>query len=150
MEILETVVATSPDDMVTRNINGLSALGCLIDLDDFGTGHASISSIRRFAIQRLKIDRSFVSDLETNSEAAAIVRAVVGLGRSLGIDTTAEGVETKDQLTYLRIEGCSEAQGFYYSKPRPQDEIPWLLKQDIGVLAEADAAEQAAETPTSE
>ncbi|MCP5081453.1 MAG: EAL domain-containing protein [Alphaproteobacteria bacterium] len=137
LEITETVLLKNTNETM-EVLYRLKGLGVRIAMDDFGTGYSSLGNLRSFPFDKIKIDRSFVSDLETNSEAAAIVRAVVGLGRSLGIDTTAEGVETKDQLTYLRIEGCSEAQGFYYSRPRPQDEIPWLLEQDIKSLAEGE------------
>ncbi|MEM1197693.1 MAG: EAL domain-containing protein [Pseudomonadota bacterium] len=137
LEITETVLLKNTNETM-EVLYRLKGLGVRIAMDDFGTGYSSLGNLRSFPFDKIKIDRSFVSDLETNSEAAAIVRAVVGLGRSLGIDTTAEGVETKDQLTYLRIEGCSEAQGFYYSRPRPQDEIPWLLEQDIKTLSEGE------------
>ena len=101
----------------------LKGLGVRIAMDDFGTGYSSLGNLRSFPFDKIKIDRSFVSDLETNSEAAAIVRAVVGLGRSLGIDTTAEGVETRNQANLLRQEGCDEIQGYLISKPIAADKI---------------------------
>ncbi len=127
LEITETVLMQNTAETMDT-LYRLKGLGVRIAMDDFGTGYSSLGNLRSFPFDKIKIDRSFVSDLESNAEAAAIVSAVVGLGKSLGIDTTAEGVETRDQLVYLRIEGCSEAQGFYYSKPRPGHEVDELLK----------------------
>ena len=84
-----------------------------IAMDDFGTGYSSLSYLQKFPFDKIKIDRSFVGALETRSEADAIVRAVVGLGRSLGMGTCAEGVETAEQLAFLKAEGCDEVQGYY-------------------------------------
>jgi EAL domain-containing protein (putative c-di-GMP-specific phosphodiesterase class I) len=97
-------------------------------MDDFGTGYSSLSNLRSFPFDKIKIDRSFVHDLESRSDAAAIVHAVLGLGKSLGMLTCAEGVETQEQLAYLREEGCNEVQGYYYSKPKPASEIAQMLK----------------------
>ncbi len=126
LEITESVLMRNTAETM-ETLHRLKGLGVRIAMDDFGTGYSSLGNLRSFPFDKIKIDRSFVSELETNPEAAAIVRAVVGLGRSLGIDTTAEGVETRDQLVYLRIEGCSEIQGFYYSQPRPEGEVSKLL-----------------------
>ena len=91
-----------------------------IALDDFGTGYSSLSTLRKFPFDKIKIDRSFVSDLSgANVDAVAIVRSVAQLGVSLGIATTAEGVETKDQLDHVRAEGCTEMQGYYICHPSP-------------------------------
>jgi diguanylate cyclase (GGDEF)-like protein len=127
VEILETVVATSPDDVVARNINGLAALGCAIDLDDFGTGHASISSIRRFSINRLKIDRSFVMKVDRDPEQQRMVSAILLMADQLGLDTLAEGVETAGEHTMLAQLGCRHVQGFGISRPMPFDKtIEWV------------------------
>lgn len=127
VEILETVVATSPDDTVARNINGLSSLGCMIDLDDFGTGHASISSIRRFAIQRLKIDRSFVMKVDQDQEQQRMVSAILLMAERLNLDTLAEGVETSGEHTMLAQLGCGHVQGFGIGRPMPFDNTsPWI------------------------
>jgi EAL domain-containing protein (putative c-di-GMP-specific phosphodiesterase class I) len=100
-------------------------------MDDFGTGYSSLSYLRSFPFDKIKIDRSFVKDLAKRSDCLAIVRAISGLGRSLNITTTAEGVETKDQLDWLRAEGCNEVQGFLFSAARPAGEIEKLLS-DFG------------------
>lgn len=127
VEILENVVAGSPDDTVTRNINALAALGCFVDLDDFGTGHASISSIRRFAIKRLKIDRSFVMKVDQDLEQQRMVSAILLMAERLGLDTLAEGVETAGENAILAQLGCHHVQGFGISRPLPFDKtISWI------------------------
>ncbi len=127
IEVLETVVAGTEDDVVTRNINGLSRLGCLIDLDDFGTGSASIASIRRFAISRLKIDRSFVTRLDQDAEQRRVVAAIVTMAEQLDLDTVAEGVETVGEHTTLAQLGCGHVQGFGIARPMPYDQtLDWI------------------------
>jgi EAL domain-containing protein (putative c-di-GMP-specific phosphodiesterase class I) len=96
-------------------------------MDDFGTGYSSLSYLRSFPFDKIKIDRSFVRDIADRPDSVAIVRAISGLGRSLNISTTAEGVETMDQLDWLRAEGCTEVQGFLFSAARPASEIEALL-----------------------
>jgi diguanylate cyclase (GGDEF)-like protein len=127
VEILETVVASTPEDTVTRNIRRLSELGCLIDLDDFGTGHASISSIRRFAVQRLKIDRSFVRKVDCDPEQQRMVNAIQLMAEQLNIDTLAEGVETSAEHAMLAQLGCGHVQGFGIARPMPIDKtLAWI------------------------
>jgi diguanylate cyclase (GGDEF)-like protein/PAS domain S-box-containing protein len=108
-------------------LHQLRELGVSISMDDFGTGYSSLSYLRSFPFDKIKIDRSFVKDLAERSDCVAIVRAISGLGRSLNITTTAEGVETVDQLDWLRAEGCNEVQGFLFSAARPAAEIEALL-----------------------
>jgi diguanylate cyclase (GGDEF)-like protein/PAS domain S-box-containing protein len=108
-------------------LHQLRELGVSISMDDFGTGYSSLSYLRSFPFDKIKIDRSFVKDLAERSDCVAIVRAISGLGRSLNITTTAEGVETIDQLYWLRAEGCNEVQGFLFSAARPAAEIEQLL-----------------------
>jgi len=98
-------------------------------MDDFGTGYSSLGNLRSFPFDKLKIDRSFIGDLESNPDSIAIVKAVLGLGRSLGMATCAEGVENEEQLRRLRGEGCDEAQGFYYSTPKPIEGTRELLRR---------------------
>jgi EAL domain-containing protein (putative c-di-GMP-specific phosphodiesterase class I) len=114
------------DNLAT--LRSLKSLGIRISMDDFGTGYSCLGSLRSFPFDKIKIDRSFVSDLHQNSDSAAIIHAVLGLGHSLGMAICAEGVESKEQLAFLRSEGCSEVQGFFYSKPRPADEIARMLE----------------------
>jgi EAL domain-containing protein (putative c-di-GMP-specific phosphodiesterase class I) len=98
-------------------------------MDDFGTGYSSLSYLRSFPFDKIKIDRSFISELGKNNDCMAIIRAIMRLGSSLGMITTAEGVETEQQLEILRAEGCMQVQGFLYSKAVPAAEIPSLLQR---------------------
>lgn len=113
---------------VTRTLAALRAQGVRLVLDDFGTGFASLSQLSRFRFDKLKIDRSFVNGADSSSEHSAIVRAVAALGTSLGIPTTAEGVETVMQLSRVREEGCTSVQGYYFSKPVPGAQVAALLE----------------------
>lgn len=127
IEVLETVVATSPDDTVTRNINGLAKLGCQIDLDDFGTGHASIASLRRFAVSRIKVDRSFVMKVDRDPDQQRMVAAILTLAERLGLETLAEGVETLGEHAMLAQLGCGHVQGFGIARPMPLDQTgEWI------------------------
>ena len=126
LEVTESLLM-GDDAMVLATLHELRALGVRIAMDDFGTGYSSLSYLRRFPFDKIKIDQSFVRGLCEQDDCAAIVRAVVGLGRSLGMAVNAEGVETREQLAALRAEGCGEVQGYLFSKPRPGSEIPALL-----------------------
>ena len=108
-------------------LKAVRQLGVRVSLDDFGTGYASLSQLRRFPLDKLKIDQSFVHDLGSSDEATAVVRAIAALGRSLGITTIAEGVETEDQRDRVRLDGCTEIQGHFLSKPVPACEIPGVI-----------------------
>ena len=134
VEILETVVATSPDDTVVRNISGLAALGCLIDLDDFGTGHASISSIRRFEVQRLKIDRSFIMKVDRDADQQRMVSAILLMAERLGLDTLAEGVETAGEHAMLAQLGCGHVQGYGIARPMPPDQTEGWVRTHLAKL----------------
>jgi len=127
-EITETVLLQDTDHTV-ETLNQLRDLGVHIAMDDFGTGYSSLGYLRKFAFDKIKIDRSFVSEIGHDDESSAIVRAVTNLGASLGMSTIAEGVETEEQLQSLRREGCIEAQGFLISKPRPADELAALIRE---------------------
>jgi diguanylate cyclase (GGDEF)-like protein/PAS domain S-box-containing protein len=108
-------------------LHQLRELGIKIAMDDFGTGYSSLGYLRSFPFDKIKIDQSFIRDLPTKGDSVAIVRAVVGLSSSLGITTTAEGVETKEQLASLTSEGCNEFQGFFFSPPRPAADVERIL-----------------------
>ncbi|MBS0441191.1 MAG: EAL domain-containing protein [Proteobacteria bacterium] len=105
----------------------LGELGVRISMDDFGTGYSSLGYLRSFPFDKIKIDRSFIRDLPASESSVAIVRAVCGLARSFGASTTAEGVETDEQFTQVRVEGCNEVQGYIVSKPLPASEVQALL-----------------------
>jgi EAL domain-containing protein (putative c-di-GMP-specific phosphodiesterase class I) len=96
----------------------LKALGVRIAMDDFGTGYSSLSYLQSFPFDKIKIDQAFISNVERNAQSAAIVRAVIGLGRGLDMPVVAEGVETEDQLAFLRREACDEIQGYLIGRPR--------------------------------
>jgi diguanylate cyclase (GGDEF)-like protein len=112
---------------VISTLRELRALGVRLVLDDFGTGYASLSQLARFHFDKIKIDRSFISAPDTTADHAAIVRAIAALGTSLGVPTTAEGVETAAQLEQVRADGCTSVQGYFYSRPVPATELPALL-----------------------
>lgn len=129
LEITEGVLMQ--DDLATTDmLRQLKALGVRIALDDFGTGYSSLSYLRSFPFDNIKIDRSFVADIETRVDAAAIVRAIANLGTSLGMTTTAEGIETQAQLDRLRAEGCTQVQGFLLSRPINAIQFQALLNSE--------------------
>ncbi|MDD1610617.1 MAG: bifunctional diguanylate cyclase/phosphodiesterase [Methylococcaceae bacterium] len=109
-------------------LNRLHQLGITLSIDDFGTGYSSLSYLKRFKINKLKIDRSFVQDLSSNPEDEAIVTAIINMAKSLGFKTIAEGVETQEQLNFLREKKCDEIQGYYFSKPVPAEAFANLLR----------------------
>lgn len=117
LEVTETVLLPASGDAPTQ-LAAIRALGCHIAMDDFGTGYSSLTQLRSFPFDRLKVDRSFIRDLPESAQSLAILRSVVGLGRSLGIAVTAEGVETPEQMRLLILEGCNSAQGYLIGKPQ--------------------------------
>jgi diguanylate cyclase (GGDEF)-like protein len=128
LEITESILLAETEANLAT-LHRLRELGISISLDDFGTGYSSLSYLRSFPFDKIKIDRSFVKDLASRPDCVAIVRAISGLGRSLNITTTAEGVETRDQLDWLRAEGCNEVQGFLFSAAKPASEVAQLLSK---------------------
>lgn len=130
LEITESVLLFN-NESTLQTLHQLRALGVRISMDDFGTGYSSLSYLRSFPFDKIKIDRSFVHDVTSTQDSMAIIRAVTGLGNSLGMTTTGEGVETAEELEYLRKEGCTEAQGFLFSKPRPASEIRHMLEKQM-------------------
>jgi diguanylate cyclase (GGDEF)-like protein len=140
LEITETVMLNDTDTTVAT-LNQLRNLGVRIAMDDFGTGYSSLSYLRRFPFDRIKIDQSFVRDMPSKPDCSAIVRAVASLGRELGMATTAEGVETWEQLDLLVSAGCSEIQGYLFSPAVTGDAVA-----DIRVSI-ADMLQQSAESP---
>ena len=129
-------MAGAPDDTITRNINGLSQLGCRIDLDDFGTGHASIASIRRFSVSRIKIDRSFVIKADRDPEQQRMISAILTMAERLEVETLAEGVESVGEHALLAQLGCTHVQGFGIGKPMPFDQtLDWIASHNTKLQA---------------
>ena len=127
VEILESVVAEADNDTIVQTIGALSAMGCGVDLDDFGTGHASITSIRRFAVNRIKIDRSFVTHVDSDANQQKMVAAILSMAERLGLSTLAEGVETLAEHSMLSQLGCGHVQGYAIARPMPfEDTVGWL------------------------
>jgi EAL domain-containing protein (putative c-di-GMP-specific phosphodiesterase class I) len=127
LEITETVLMQNTETTL-RTLHQLRALGIRIAMDDFGTGYSSLSYLRSFPFDKIKIDRCFINGLGDSPGSAAIVRAVADLADSLSMTTTAEGVETRAQLDHVRELGCTDVQGYFYSRPVP---IRDLLKLEM-------------------
>jgi diguanylate cyclase (GGDEF)-like protein len=134
VEITESVLLEETEGNIVI-LRRLREAGVRIALDDFGTGYSSMNYLRKFPFSRLKIDRSFIRDISESPESLAIVRAIIGLGASLGIDTTAEGVETALQLEMLRSEHCGELQGYLFSPPVPGDDARAIIDAYFGKSA---------------
>jgi diguanylate cyclase (GGDEF)-like protein len=134
LELTESLIMHNPEYSISA-LNNLKSLGIGLAVDDFGTGFSSLSYLKRFAIDRLKIDQSFVHDLASDIDSSVIAGAVIHLGHSMGLKVVAEGVETPAQLEFLRGQHCDEIQGYYFSKPLPADEVERVLAE--GQLLEA-------------
>ncbi len=133
IEITETALIRDPNRAL-QTLQKLKELGVNIAMDDFGTGYSSLSNLRAFPFDKIKIDRSFIQAVHTNVQAAAIVRAVLGLGRGLGLPVIAEGVETSEELRFLGLEGCAEAQGYLFGRPAPIKAFGPLTSSNVVVL----------------
>ncbi|WP_292325075.1 EAL domain-containing protein [Mesorhizobium sp.] len=134
LEITETVLLANSQATLSM-LQHIHMLGVHIAMDDFGTGYSSLSYLRSFPFDKIKIDQSFITDAGDIDSSVAIIRAVTSLGNSLGMQTTAEGVETVEQLERVRREGCTEAQGFLLSRPLPARDIPAMLERTRAVVA---------------
>lgn len=135
IEVLETVIASEANSTLIDNLAALADLGCTIDLDDFGTGHASITSIRQFSIGRIKIDRSFVSQIDDDREQQDMVAAILTMADRLGVDALAEGVETQSEEMMLARLGCGHIQGFGVAHPMPLSETSGWITGHVARLA---------------
>jgi EAL domain-containing protein (putative c-di-GMP-specific phosphodiesterase class I) len=126
LEITETLLIDDYEGTLAT-LHRLRDHGISIALDDFGTGYSSLTYLRQFPFDRIKIDQTFVAEMTTRADCAAIVMAVAGLGRSLGVDITAEGIELHDQLMMLRAAGCTDGQGYLICRPQPANCIAEIL-----------------------
>ncbi len=129
LEITESTIMHNTD-IVFSTLYELSKIGIRLSIDDFGTGYSSLSYLKRFPIYAIKIDRSFVKEINTSADDAAISRAIISMAHSLKLRVVAEGVETKHQLSFLRSQGCDEVQGYLFSRPLPLEEILKLLTRE--------------------
>lgn len=133
-EITESVIMQNPDYAVSV-LNEITSLGIHISIDDFGTGYSSLSHLQRFTVNTLKIDKSFVRDVEKSATDAAIATAIIAMGNSLKLKVIAEGVETQEQMEFLRENNCDQVQGFLFSKPLPADKALELLRENWAALS---------------
>ena len=130
LELTEGVAMENPLEAI-EIMSDLHARGVRMSIDDFGTGYSSLNYLKRFKVYKLKIDKSFVRDIERDPDDEAIVEAIIGLAKSLGMQTIAEGVETSEQSAFLKAKGCSEGQGYLYSRPMPADEIERFVRKSM-------------------
>ena len=129
LEITEGALVES-DSQALATMDTLSQLGTGLALDDFGTGYSALSYLRRFPFERVKVDRSFVVEVATNSDAAALASAIVSMSKSLGLHSLAEGIETEEQAAFFSERGCDEVQGFLIGRPMPAEELGKLLRRE--------------------
>ena len=139
LEITESALADRPDEALNVMRN-LKSLGLRLAIDDFGTGYSSLAHLKRFPIDQLKIDQSFISDIPQSADDMAISHAVIAMGHSMGIQVLAEGVETAAQLEFLKLHGCDFYQGYFCSKPLPAAEFAQLLQGEMLRLQAQSAA----------
>jgi EAL domain-containing protein (putative c-di-GMP-specific phosphodiesterase class I) len=133
LEITESVLLRD-ETWVRATLDQVISLGIGVAMDDFGTGYSSLSYLRSFPFSKIKIDRTFVADLTRTTDALAIVQATIQLSEKLGMKTTAEGVETSEQMELLTAEGCTQVQGYHVSSPVPAKQVPELLRRYGGKM----------------
>lgn len=141
LELTESAVMLNPEKAIAM-MRRLNARGVRFAIDDFGTGYSSLAILKKFKAHRLKIDRSFVHDISHNAESRSIVLAIIQMAKSMGLSTIAEGVETTEEMAFLREQGCDEIQGFLFSKAVPADEIESLSNSIAGILKRDKVAEK--------
>jgi EAL domain-containing protein (putative c-di-GMP-specific phosphodiesterase class I) len=140
LEITESLLIHDVEKTL-RIMTGLKAMGIKIAVDDFGTCYSSLSTLRQFPLDAIKIDRSFIRDVTAASSGAAnpekqdLADAIIAMGRTLSLTVVAQGVETKDQADYLRVHACDEVQGFYFNMPLPTEEVTALLHSQMELNA---------------
>jgi EAL domain-containing protein (putative c-di-GMP-specific phosphodiesterase class I) len=132
LELTESLILENAEATIGA-MHELKALGVSLSLDDFGTGYCSLSYLRRYPMDRLKIDRSFVNDMIEHAGSAELVRAILAMAKALRLSTIAEGVETEEQLHYLLEQGCDEMQGYFFSKPVPPEDVRVLLSNSASL-----------------
>lgn len=134
LELTESILIKDSDNALVT-VHQLKAIGVQLSIDDFGTGYSSLSYLKRFKVDRLKIDRSFVRDLEAASDNAAIVQAIIQMAKSLKLRTIAEGVENASMMEYLKLFHCDQVQGYYISRPMPAEEFQcWMIRRNMAQI----------------
>lgn len=136
LEVTESVTLDG-NEHTLATIDQLQSLGIHLSLDDFGTGYSSLSYLKKFPFDTLKIDRSFVNELSEAADSVAIIRAVVGMGKSLGMTIVVEGVETEEQLAILKAEGCDLGQGYLFSRPISAGAIRTIIRNGSAMIRSA-------------
>ena len=131
LELTESILISDTENILST-VKRLKSMGVRLSIDDFGTGYSSLSYLKRFEVDKLKIDQSFIRDLATDPEDAAIVRAIIQMARSLGLRTVAEGVETQDVLDHLRLFHCDETQGYFHARPLPAADFVAFVQARLG------------------
>jgi EAL domain-containing protein (putative c-di-GMP-specific phosphodiesterase class I) len=134
LELSESIVMHHPEQAI-KVLAAIKQMGVRIAIDDFGIGYSSLAQIKRFPIDTLKVNRSFIHNLAKNSEDRAITEAIIAMGKTLSLTVVAEGVETQEQLAFLSDHACDAMQGFYFSKPVPHDEFASFMRQRIARTA---------------
>ena len=130
LEVTESLIIHNAERAM-RKVREIKALGVRIAIDDFGTGYSALSQFKRFPVDTLKVDRSFIRDVETVEEDRAITQAIITMGKTLGLTVVAEGVETEEQHNFLRDHTCDEIQGYLFSQPLPPAEFAQLLRNHV-------------------
>ena len=133
LELTESLLVDDVEDTISK-MTALRQRGVRFSLDDFGTGYSSLTYLKRLPLDQLKIDRSFVQDVLTDPNDASIVRTIVALGQSMGLEVMAEGVETEEQRDFLAVHGCKVYQGFLFSRPLPPEELEALMLETAGAV----------------
>jgi len=130
LEITESMVMHNPARM-TLKLSEIKKMGVRLAIDDFGTGYSSLAQLKHFPIDTLKVDRSFVHNIPRDTEDNAITEAIIAMGKTLSLTVVAEGVETREQLAFLKQHACDEIQGYYFSKPVPPEQFADLLRAHV-------------------
>jgi EAL domain-containing protein (putative c-di-GMP-specific phosphodiesterase class I) len=133
LEFTESMVMQDAESAID-SMQDLKQIGVKLSIDDFGTGYSLLSYLKRFPINKLKIDQSFIHDIASDTDDEKIVKAIIGLAQTMNLTVIAEGVETRKQLNFLRAHQCDEAQGYWYSKPLPATKMAKLLNGDGRLL----------------
>jgi EAL domain-containing protein (putative c-di-GMP-specific phosphodiesterase class I) len=138
LEVTESGIMEDPEDAVAK-MKTLRAIGIRFSIDDFGTGYSSLSYLKRFPIDTLKIDRSFVMDSLTSRDDQEIIKTIISMAQNLNIEALAEGVETKEQQEFLSLHGCCMMQGYYFGRPMPDQEFEKMLQMNAITCKDRDS-----------